>query len=128
MGVVIKTDGVDWRKLFFEGNEVEGVRLKMFCGNRIMVGLIEMEPDCLSHESHKHEEEQLGFVLQGKREFYWIDQDGEKSEVIEKGSLYIIGPNELHGTRPLGGEKFIVLEIWSPPPQRFMEMAIKARK
>ena len=128
MGTVIKTAGVDWRKLFFEGNEVAGIRLKLFSGDRVMAGLIEMEPDCPSHEAHKHEEEQFGFVLQGKRQLYWIDRDGEKSEVIEKGSFYVIGPNEVHGTRPLGGEKFIVLEIWSPPPQRFAKLAVKTNK
>jgi len=128
MGIVIKTDDVDWKKLFFEGKEVKGVRFKMFSGNKVMLGLIEMEPDSVSHDFHKHEEEQLGLVLQGKRQFFWVDEDGEKSEVIEKGSIYIIGSNEVHGTRPLGGEKFIVLEIWSPPAQRYMEIAVKAKK
>jgi quercetin dioxygenase-like cupin family protein len=128
MGTVIRTENIDWGKLFFEGKEVKGVRLKLFCGDRVMAGLIEMEPDCLSHEFHRHEEEQVGLVLQGKREFFWGEQGEEKSEVIEKGSLYLISPNELHGTKPLGNEKFVVLEIWSPPAQRFMEIAIKAKK
>ena len=128
MGVVIRTGDVDWRKFFLKEKEEKGIRLKTFCIDDIMLGLIEMEPDYLSHEFHKHEEEQVGFVLQGKRQLFWIDENGERSEVIEKGSLYVIGANELHGTRPLGGEKFVVLEIWSPPPRRHMEIAVKAKE
>ena len=94
-------------------------------GDNIMLGLIEMEPDYPGHEFHKHDEEQLGFVLRGKRELFWFDENGEKSEIIEKGSLYVISANEIHGTRPLGCDTFAALEIWLPAPQRHTKIAVK---
>ncbi len=127
MGLVIKTKEVDWKKFFYEGKEEKGIQFKPISGERVMVGVIEMDPDWPGHGFHKHDDEQIGFVLQGKRQFFWVDEEGEKSEVIEEGSLYIMRPNELHCSKPLGDEKYVVLEIWSPPPERFKEIAIKVK-
>ena len=128
MGLVIKTEEMDWEKFFYEGKEEKGIQFKPIAGERVMVGVIEMDPDWPGHGFHKHDDEQIGFVLQGKRQFFWVDEEGEKSEVIEKGSLYIMRPNELHCSKPLGGEKYVALEIWSPPPERFMQIAIKGKR
>ena len=127
MGIVIKTGDVDWEKFVFEGEEEKGVRMKAFCGDKVMIGIFETSPDYPGHRFHKHDDEQIGFVLQGKRRFFWVDEGGEKSEVLEKGCIYILKSNELHCSKPLGSEKFVVMEIWSPPPQRYMEIAIKGK-
>lgn len=74
-----------WEKLKdLEAKEIaKGIKRKLFyCENdpRMMIVCLEIESPPVTFPMHKHEHEQLGFVLQGKAKF----TIGEETKIVEK--------------------------------------------
>ncbi|MFX1518347.1 MAG: cupin domain-containing protein [Promethearchaeota archaeon] len=108
-----------WGKLEeFEAIEIaEGVKRKVFYCERMMIVCFEIEQPPMTFPMHKHEHEQLGFVLQGKAKF----TIGDETKIIEKNTFYKIPSNVEHGAEILGPEKAIFIDIFSPIREDFLE-------
>jgi len=69
-----------------EAKEIaKGIKRKLFyCENdpRMMIACFEIESPSVTFPMHKHEHEQLGFVLQGKAKF----TIGEETKIFEKNT------------------------------------------
>jgi len=85
-----------------------GVSVRAVHGERITLGIVELEPNALVPE-HSHENEQLGIVLQGSLTFRVGD---ELSELGRGGTWNIPAdvPHEVTG----GPEGAVVLDVFAP--------------
>ncbi|MDQ1280006.1 MAG: hypothetical protein QG670_1268 [Thermoproteota archaeon] len=87
----------------------------LISGEKVMFLLVKMEPRSVI-PIHSHPHEQMGICLEGKVEF----QSGDKTFIVEPETVYVIPPNEKHGTKPIGKEKAVVLEVFSPPREDYL--------
>ncbi len=111
-----------WEKLKdLEAKEIaKGIKRKLFyCENdpRMMIVCLEIESPPVTFPMHKHEHEQLGFVLQGKAKF----TIGEETKIVEKNTFYKIPSNVEHGAEILGPEKGVFIDIFTPIRKDFLE-------
>jgi quercetin dioxygenase-like cupin family protein len=66
---------------------------------------------------HSHPHEQIGMVYAGKA----ILRIGDEQQVVEKGDFYCIPANVPHGDTCLGEEPFVMLDIFYPVREDFIE-------
>lgn len=107
----------------FEVNPVEivpGVRIRTLWGERVMMSLIETDPQ-VDVPEHTHPHEQAGLVLEGEFEM----TIGGERRAMKRGMSYVIPggvPHALHG----GKDKGLVLDIFSPPREDYKERIAEA--
>jgi quercetin dioxygenase-like cupin family protein len=93
----------------------EGVHGRVLHGERITLGVIELDPN--SHvPEHQHENEQLGMCLSGSLVFRVAD---ESRELGPGGTWSIPGnvPHEVH----VGAEGAVVIDVFVPPRDDWRE-------
>jgi len=85
-----------------------GVSVRAVHGERITLGVVELEPDSVVSE-HSHENEQLGMVLSGSLTF----RVGDESRELGPGATWRIPANTPHEvvTGPGGA---IVIDVFAP--------------
>ena len=66
---------------------------------------------------HSHPHEQIGMVYAGKA----ILRIGDEERVVEEGDFYCIPANVPHGDTCLGEEPFVMLDIFYPVREDFIE-------
>ena len=66
---------------------------------------------------HKHPHEQIGMVYGGKAKL----RIGDEERIVEKGDFYCIPTNVPHADTAIGDEPFIMLDIFYPVRQDFIE-------
>jgi quercetin dioxygenase-like cupin family protein len=66
---------------------------------------------------HTHPHEQVGMVHAGKA----VLRIGDEQRVVEKGDFYCIPAGVRHGDTCLGEEPFVMLDIFYPVRQDFIE-------
>jgi quercetin dioxygenase-like cupin family protein len=67
--------------------------------------------------THSHSHEQIGVVYSGKA----ILRIGDEEKIVDKGDFYRIPVNVPHGDTCIGGEPFVMLDIFCPPREDFAE-------
>ncbi|KPJ50973.1 MAG: hypothetical protein AMJ41_00560 [candidate division Zixibacteria bacterium DG_27] len=67
--------------------------------------------------AHSHPHEQIGMVYSGKA----ILRIGEEERIVDKGDFYRIPADVPHSDTCIGGEPFVVLDIFCPPREDFIE-------
>jgi quercetin dioxygenase-like cupin family protein len=87
----------------------DGVVARPVHGERVTLGLIELAPGAVVPE-HSHENEQLGFLVEGSMTF---TAGGETGEIQPGGSWRILA-NVPHSV-VAGPEGAVVVEVFSPP-------------
>ena len=85
-----------------------GVLGRSVHGERITLGVIELDPDSLVPE-HSHENEQLGLVLSGSLAF----RVGEETRELGPGGTWRITANTPHEVRA-GREGAVVIDVFAP--------------
>ena len=87
-------------------------------GENLMVTRYEIKAGA-EFEAHSHPEEQMGYVIAGKIEFFV----GEPEElfVFEAGTFFRFAPNERHRSRAL--EDTTVIDVFSPPRPEYISEA-----
>jgi quercetin dioxygenase-like cupin family protein len=88
-------------------------------GEGLMICRYEVKKGC-RFAPHAHPEEQMGFVIEGRIEFYVGDD--EKPLLFEAGSFFRFAPNESHGSRVL--EDATVLDVFTPVRPEYREEAV----
>ncbi|MGH3030636.1 MAG: cupin domain-containing protein [Gaiellaceae bacterium] len=86
----------------------DGVLGRSVHGERITLGVIELDPDSLVPE-HSHENEQLGLVLSGSLSF----RVAEEKRELGPGGTWRITANTPHEVRA-GPEGAVVIDVFSP--------------
>ncbi len=66
---------------------------------------------------HEHLHEQIGMVYAGKAKL----RIGDEERVVQKGDFYCIPANVPHGDTCIGDEPFIMLDIFYPVREDFIE-------
>ncbi len=86
----------------------DGIVGRVVHGERLTLGLIELEPDAVLPE-HKHENEQLGIVIEGSITF----RIGTERETLGPGGTYRIASNVPHDA-VIGPEGAVVIDVFAP--------------
>jgi len=66
---------------------------------------------------HSHPHEQIGMVYSGKAKL----RIGDKERTVKKGDFYCIPANVPHSDTAIGNESFIMLDIFYPVREDFIE-------
>ena len=100
-----------------EGNRRElapGVILRTMWGEKIMMGIIYIEPDTEVPE-HQHPHEQAGRILEGAAWFYV----GDDEKLLVVGDHYVI-PGDVPHRVVATGDGCVALDIWSPIREEYI--------
>jgi quercetin dioxygenase-like cupin family protein len=85
-----------------------GVVVRAIHGERITLGVVELEPSSIVPE-HSHENEQLGIVLSGSLTF----RVGDEARELGPGGTWRIPSNTPHEVT-VGSEGAVVLDVFAP--------------
>ena len=86
-----------------------GISLKTIWGDKIMMSLVELEPNS-EVPLHTHPNEQAGIVLEGE----FIFTIGGQSKTVKTGEFYVI-PGGIEHSVLSGSKSSKALDIFSPP-------------
>ncbi|MHA2143528.1 MAG: cupin domain-containing protein [Candidatus Thorarchaeota archaeon] len=114
---VLNTKEIDWKKHPL----VPEVSAKLVTGKNVMAQLVRLEKGA-TMEPHKHAEEQLGYVLEGKIEFL-VGPDKEL-HVVGAGSFFFFSSNEVHEVRSIL-ETALVVDVFSPIRKDYLDHAFR---
>jgi quercetin dioxygenase-like cupin family protein len=93
----------------------EGVHVRVLHGDRITLGVVELDPG--SHvPEHQHENEQLGICLSGSLVF----RVGDETRDLGPGGTWSIPSNVPHEVH-VGPEGAVVLDVFVPPRDDWRE-------
>ena len=106
------TDG----KKFVQMTGLETTILTGLHGQQMMMVLNATLPGH-SVPEHSHPHEQIGMVYAGKA----ILRIGDEEKVVEKGDFFCIPANIPHSDTYLGDEPFVMLDIFYPLREDFLE-------
>ena len=96
----------------------DGVHGRVIHGDRITLGVIELDPN--SHvPEHQHENEQLGMCLAGSMSFRVGDEERE----LRPGQTWTIPGNVPHEVH-VGPEGAVVIDVFVPPRHDWREAAV----
>jgi quercetin dioxygenase-like cupin family protein len=88
---------------------------RIVTGERVMLGLLNLKKGCVI-KFHRHENEQLSYLLQGRLKF--VLEDGQ--EIIAQGGEVVHLPSNLgHSVEAL--EDSVSLDIFSPPREDWLK-------
>jgi quercetin dioxygenase-like cupin family protein len=93
----------------------DGVHGRVVHGERITLGVIELDPDSVVPE-HSHDNEQLGSCLSGSLVF----RVGNESRELVAGGTWSIPPNAPHEVH-VGPEGAVVIDVFVPPRDDWRE-------
>lgn len=86
----------------------DGIHARLVNGERLSLGVVELDPGAVVGE-HRHEHEQLGFVIRGSMRF---TIDGETRD-LGPGETWTIPSNVLHDA-VAGPEGAVVVDVFAP--------------
>ena len=93
----------------------DGVHVRVVHGDRITLGVIELDPNSVVPE-HSHENEQLGMCLSGSLVF----RVGDESRELGPGETWTIPGNVPHEVQ-VGPEGAVVIDVFVPPRDDWRE-------
>ena len=99
----------------------DGVLGRVVHGERITLGVIELDPGSVVPE-HRHENEQLGLVLSGSLVF----RVGEESRELAAGGAYRIPAQTPHDVRT-GPEGAVVVDVFAPVREEWKALEERER-
>ncbi len=85
-------------------------------GERMMMVLNATLPGC-TVPIHTHPHEQIGMVYAGKAKL----RIGDEERIVEQGDFYCIPADVPHGDTCIGDEPFVMLDIFYPAREDFIE-------
>jgi quercetin dioxygenase-like cupin family protein len=103
MSAFANLSGLDLQKIW------DGVHARIVHGERITLGVVELDPN--SHvPEHHHENEQLGMCLSGSLEF----RVGDETLQLGPGDTWTI-PSDVPHEVQVGPEGAVVIDVFVPP-------------
>lgn len=101
---------------------LETVLLTGFHGEQMMMVLNTTLPGC-TVPMHSHPHEQIGMVHSGEA----LLRIGDEERTVRKGDFYCIPSGILHGDTCISEEPFVMLDIFYPVRQDFIEKLRRQR-
>jgi quercetin dioxygenase-like cupin family protein len=101
---------------------LETVILTGLCGEKMMM-VLDITLPGHSVPLHSHPHEQIGMVYSGKAKL----KIGDEERIVQKGDFYCIPANVPHCDTTIGNEPFIMLDIFYPVREDFIEKVKKLR-
>ena len=92
-----------------------GVQAQLIWGERIMMGIIDIEPNAVV-PWHSHMHEQCGRVLEGSA---WFELEGHEKTKLVAGEHYVI-PGHVPHQVTATNEGCVALDIWSPIREEYI--------
>jgi quercetin dioxygenase-like cupin family protein len=92
-----------------------GVRTRPLARGSLMFSLVEIDDGSVS-PLHSHPEEQMGLILEGSFE----RRQGDEVRVLNEGDGFYVPPNVEHGGRAVGGGTCRILDVFTPPRERYL--------
>ncbi len=89
---------------------MDGIRVRAVNGERITLGVFELEPG-LRMPEHRHPNEQVGVVLRGELTF----TIGGETRLRRPGDMWVIPPDVPHTVEQAGNAGCTIVESFSPP-------------
>jgi quercetin dioxygenase-like cupin family protein len=86
-----------------------GINARAINGERLTMALVELDPNQPVPE-HRHENEQMGFVVRGQMEM----RVGDETRLLTPGETYSIPSNTPHAVVKTGPEGCVVMDIFAP--------------
>jgi len=86
----------------------DGIAARVLHGERLTLGLVELEPDAVLPE-HRHENEQIGMVITGSITF----TIGTERQTLGPGGTWRIPSNTPHEA-VIGPEGAVVVDVFAP--------------
>ncbi|MDQ6886520.1 MAG: cupin domain-containing protein [Gemmatimonadota bacterium] len=90
---------------------------RLITGERMMLAHVYLKKGCVVPK-HRHENEQLTYILEGSLRF-WLGEDGADELVVAAGEVLHIPGNVWHKAEAL--EDTLDVDIFSPPRQDWLE-------
>lgn len=101
----------------------KGVRVWIIAnGDKLTMILVELDEGA-EVQLHSHPHEQAGYIVKGRVEF----RTPSGAHILSEGMAYLVRSNEPHEVRNLGPGTAIAIEVFSPPREDFLKMAVKPR-
>jgi quercetin dioxygenase-like cupin family protein len=94
---------------------VEGIKARTFWKDRIMLALVDLEPNAVL-PYHHHPHEQAGVVLEGEMTL----TVGEETKLVRPGDLYLI-PGDVPHSAKVGSMPTRLVDIFSPVREEYKE-------
>ena len=94
----------------------DGVSARSLQGERLTLGIVELDPDAVVPE-HRHEHEQLGMVLRGSVRFRVGDDVGN----LGPGGTWRI-PSQVPHEVVAGRDGAVVVDVFSPPREDWADL------
>jgi quercetin dioxygenase-like cupin family protein len=85
------------------------IAARMVSGERLTLAVVELDPGAVVAE-HKHENEQLGLLLQGSMAF----RIGDEKREVGPGEIWTIPANTPHEA-VAGPDGAVVIDVFAPP-------------
>jgi len=89
---------------------------RLVTGDRMMLAHVYLAKGCVVPK-HRHENEQLTYILEGALRF-WIGEDGAEEIVVRAGEVLHIPSNVPHKAQAL--EDTLDVDVFSPPRQDWL--------
>ena len=89
---------------------MEGLRVRPVSGERITLGIFELDPGTAMPE-HRHPNEQVGVVIRGEFTF----TIGGETRLRKPGDMWVIPPGVPHNVERAGKAGCTIVETFSPP-------------
>ena len=107
---------VDWEKIEWK-NVRKGVDRKAFTGDQVTLALHRLIPGQHEPFPHKHENEQVIYILGGTIDCFI----GDECVRLGPGGLAVVPPNVMHSLRIIGDTPVLNLDVFSPARPEYAE-------
>ena len=109
----VKAEEMEWEQ------PNKNIYCKIVTGKKSTLMLVHLDIGT-TMDPHNHEEEQLGYVIEGKFEF--IVGPNHVSHIVEAGDFYFFDSNEIHGIRNTL-KKTILVDLFAPARKDYLHLA-----
>lgn len=90
-----------------------GVRIWSISGQNMTLNYVELQPGAISNP-HRHENEQINYILQGSVEVI-VGDEQRTCHLLKSGDVIVVSPNSKHQFKGMGSEVAAMIGILSPP-------------
>jgi quercetin dioxygenase-like cupin family protein len=95
----------------------ESLERRLITGERIMLAHVYLKKGCIVPK-HKHENEQVSYILEGALRF-WLGEDEGEEQLVRAGEVLHIPSNLPHKAEAL--EDTLDVDVFSPPRQDWLD-------
>jgi quercetin dioxygenase-like cupin family protein len=90
---------------------------RLVTGERMMLAHVYLKKGCIVPR-HRHENEQLTYILEGALKF-WIGEDEKEERIVRAGEVLLIPSNVWHKAEALTDT--LDVDVFSPPRQDWID-------